>query len=112
VRVNENLAPSDKGVAMMRRRLREQIRGVAKGQEPGRATDLALTPVPTYGGDTVLTMPRAGDGAEADAMSRLAHDFMETQFEADGMPESRRVEFVVDRLRTLESAGLRKHDDT
>lgn len=108
---NENLAPSDKGVAMMRRRLREQIRGVANGQEPGRATDLALTPVPTYGGDTVLTMPRAGSGEESDALSTLAREFMEAQFEADEMPESRRVEFVIDRLQTLESAGLRKHDD-
>ena len=108
---NENLAPSDKGVAMMRRRLREQIRAVAKGEAPGRATDLALYPVPTYGGDTVLTMPRAGDGAEADALSRLAKAFMEAQLAADGMSEPRRVEAVVDRLKALESAGLGKLGD-
>ena len=108
---NENLAPSDKGVAMMRRRLREQIRTVAKGDAPGRATDLALCPVPTYGGDTVLTMPRAGAGAEADALSGLAQAFMEAQLAADGMPEPRRVEFVVDRLKALESAGIGKLGD-
>ena len=103
---NENLAPSDKGVALMRRRLREQIRGVANGEQPRRATDLALTPVPTYGGDTVLNMPRRNAEDESEELSGLAHAFMDLQFEADGMPEPQRVEFVTSRLKKLESAGL------
>jgi nitrite reductase/ring-hydroxylating ferredoxin subunit len=103
---NENLAPSDKGVALMRRRLREQIRALAQGERPGRATDLALTPVPTYGGDTVLNIPRRKAGDESEGLSRLAHAFMEMQFEADSMSESQRVEFVTEGLKTLESAGF------
>ena len=103
---NENLAPSDKGVALMRRRLREQIRGVANGEQPRRATDLALTPVPTYGGDTVLNMPRRNAEDESEELSRLAHAFMDLQLEADAMPESQRLEFVTNGLKKLESAGL------
>lgn len=103
---NENLAPSDKGVALMRRRLREQIRAVARGEQPGRATDLALNPVPTYGGDTVLNIPRRGAEDESEGLSRLARAFMNAQFEADSLPESKRVEFVTNRLKMLESAGL------
>ena len=106
VHSNENLAPSDKGVALMRRRLREQIRAVARGEEPSRATDLALTPVPTYGGDTVLTIARRHAEDESESLSRLAHAFMDVQFEADAMSESRRVEFVTERLQMLESAGF------
>lgn len=103
---NEHLAPSDKGVALMRRRLREQIRAVARGEPPRQVTDLGLSPVPTYGGDTVLNMPRRGAGDEADGMSRLAYAFMNAQFEADGLAEPERLELVVQRLKILESAGL------
>jgi len=103
---NEHLAPSDKGVALMRRRLREQIRAVARGVAPCQVTDSALNPVPTYGGDTVLEMPRRGPGDEAAALSRLAHAFVQTQFEADGLPEPERAAFVTERLKLLESAGL------
>lgn len=103
---DEQLAPSDKGIALMRRRLREQIRMVARGERPARATDVEVTPIPTYGGDTVLCLPRHASGDESEALSRLAHAFMDVQFEADSMPESRRVEFVTGRLKALESAGL------
>jgi nitrite reductase/ring-hydroxylating ferredoxin subunit len=103
---NENLAPSDKGVALMRRRLREQIRALARGVPPSRATDLSLSPVPTYGGDTVLSMPRQGPEDESDGLSRLAHAFLDAQFDADSLPEPERVEFVTRKLKMLESAGL------
>lgn len=108
---NEHLAPSDKGVALMRRRLREQIRVVAAGGAPGRATDPGHQPVPTYGGDSVLTMPAVSSGDEGEALGRLAHAFVEAQFEADHLPEPRRVDFVVERLRSLESTGLGDHGD-
>jgi len=103
---NENLAPSDKGVALMRQRLREQIRTVAEGGAPGRATDLGLLPLPTYGGDTVLKAPRRNQEDESEQLSRLAHAFMDLQFEADAMAEPQRVAFVTDGLKKLESAGL------
>ena len=99
----ENLAPSDKGVALMRRRLREQIAAVAAGEPPLRVTDLASNPIPTYGGDTVLMLPRDGDADESERFSRLAHAFMQMQYDADGLPESQRVAFVTERLKALEA---------
>ena len=103
---NENLAPSDKGVALMRQRLRERIRALADGGQPRRATDLGLLPLPTYGGDTVLKMPRRNGDDESEGLSKLAHAFMDLQFEADAMPEPQRVAFITDGLKNLESAGL------
>ena len=103
---NENLAPSDKGVALMRQRLREQIRTVAEGKPPSRATDLGLLPLPTYGGDTVLKVPRRNDEDESESLSKLAHAFMDLQFEADTMAEPQRLAFVTDGLKKIESAGL------
>ena len=101
----EHLAPSDKGVALMRRRLREQIRAVAAGERPLRVTDRALNPVPTCGGDSVLALPRDGEAEESERFSRLAHAFMQMQFEADALPEPERVAYVTERLRALEANG-------
>ena len=101
----ENLAPSDKGVALMRRRLRQQIRAVAAGEQPLRVTDLGPISVPTYGGDTVLTLPHDGEADESERFSRLAHAFMQIQFDADALPESKRVAYVTERLRALEANG-------
>ena len=101
----ENLAPSDKGVALMRRRLRQQIRAVAAGEQPLRVTDLGPISVPTYGGDTVLTLPHDGAADESERFSRLAHAFMQIQFDADALPESKRVAYVTERLRALEANG-------
>ena len=101
----EHLAPSDKGVALMRRRLREQIRAVAAGERPLRADDIASNPVPTYGGDSVLAL-RCDDGAdESERFGGLAHAFMQMQFDADALPEPQRVAYVVERLRALEESG-------
>ena len=79
---------------------------MAEGGAPGRATDLGLLPLPTYGGDTVLKAPRRNQEDESEQLSRLAHAFMDLQFEADAMAEPQRVAFVTDGLKKLESAGL------
>lgn len=102
IHANEHLAPSDKGVALMRRRLRQQIREVASGRRPARVTDCGHNPVPTYGGDTVLAIHARGDD-EADRLSALAHELMEVQFAADALPEPERVRVVRERFETVES---------
>ena len=106
VHANEHLAPSDKGVAMMRRRLRQQIREVAAGRQPMHVTDSAKGPVPTYGGDTVLTIPQLKDD-ESERLSRLAHAMMTAQFEVDGLREPERVKRVSAQLRQLNLTTLR-----
>ena len=100
---NENLAPSDKGVALLRRTLRQQIRCVAAGGKPMCVTDDRGKPVPTYGGDSVLEIPADGEADAPEQLSRLAHEFVETQFAADDMPEEQRVAFVTERLKLMES---------
>ena len=106
VHANEHLAPSDKGVALMRRRLREQIRAVAAGESPLMAADQFEDPIPTYGGDSVLRMPRTGDDDESAQLSTLAHAFVSAQFAADGLPEAERIRQVTARLHELESSGI------
>jgi len=100
----ENLVPSDKGIQMYRRRLRELIGALQDGVEPAHACALWPNPVPTYGGDTVLTVPANGD--DRSLLQKAGMAVMEIQFEAEGLPEDQRTAQVIDRLRALEAEGL------
>ena len=103
---NENLVVSDRGITMLRKRLRQQIRSVSNGQPPARPNRGESGVIPTYGGDTVLHIPRFADHDESQILSNLAHSFIEIQYEADGMEESERVKFVCGKLLDLEVSTL------
>lgn len=65
VHAKEHLVPSDRGVAMFRRLLRQQIRALKSGDQkpnPSRPKEL----IRTYAQDTILRIPPAASGAEAD----------------------------------------------
>jgi len=103
VHKNENLVSSDRGITLMRKRLREQIRAVQNGETPARASVANSGLIPTYGGDTVLRIPHKGDPDESQTLSELAHAFMKMQYQADGLNEDERVRFVSERLTELET---------
>ena len=86
---NENLLASDQGVAMMRQKIREQIRSLDAGKEPLKVTELKDSPIPTYGGDSVINIPSSVQD-ENDFFSKLAHEFIKIQFEVDGKSEKER----------------------
>ena len=106
VHANENLVVSDKGVALMRKRLRDEIKKISNGGQPLRASKNSEGVVPTYGGDTVLTMPRQGSDSEEKLLSRLAHVFMDVQFNTAEESTFERQIKVIEELRTLERSGL------
>ncbi len=99
---NENLLASDQGVAMMRQKIREQIRIVNEGKDPFNVTKLKDSPIPTYGGDSVLSIPSHGQD-ENDFFSKLAHEFIKIQFEVDGKSEKERVKIVTNKLKEIQS---------
>ena len=103
VHKNENLVSSDRGITLMRKRLREQIRAVQNGETPARASVANSGLIPTYGGDTVLRIPRKGSPDESQTLSKLAHAFMKMQYQADDLNEDERVRFVGERLTELET---------
>jgi phenylpropionate dioxygenase-like ring-hydroxylating dioxygenase large terminal subunit len=55
----EHLGWTDQGVAMLRQRLRKQIRALQQGTEPLRPEPKDGRPVPTFAGDTVLRIPKS-----------------------------------------------------
>jgi len=103
VHKNENLVSSDRGITLMRKRLREQIRTVQNGETPARASVANSGLIPTYGGDTVLRIPCKGNLNESQTLSELAHAFMKMQYQADDLNEDERLRFVSERLTELET---------
>ena len=102
----ENLVPSDRGIVAYRKRLRGIVRGLQKGEEPSHSHEIwPRGPVPTYGGDTVLALPRNG-GDDASQLRKAGAAVMQAQFDAEGLAEPERVEVVVAALKKLEVDGV------
>ena len=102
----ENLVPSDKGVVLYRKRLREIIRALQQGQEPRHACQVwPAGPIPTYGGDTVLTLPKNG-GDDGALLRKAGQAVMQAQFAAEGLAEPERLAKVIAALKALEAKGL------
>ena len=101
----ENLVPSDKGVRMYRRRLRELVGALRDGAEPEHVSSIWPNPVPTYGGDTVLRLPAVGDDDRA-LLRGAGMAVMERQFAAEALKGEARDARVVAALKDLEADGL------
>jgi hypothetical protein len=97
------MAFTDKGVAAYRRRLRRAIRRNKEGTVPPPMTALGQ-PVPTYGGDTILRVPKTNldDGALLD---RLSHRIADIYRAADVLVGQERIDSIRDALRELEARG-------
>jgi nitrite reductase/ring-hydroxylating ferredoxin subunit len=101
----ENLVPSDKGIVLYRKRLRELVRALQKGEEPRHARDVwPEGPIPTYGGDTVLRLPKNGEDDGA-LLRQAGQAVMQAQFDAEGLAEPDRVARVVAAMKAIEAEG-------
>jgi hypothetical protein len=71
VHAREHLGTSDRGVAMMRKGIRDGIGAVAEGKDPANVWRTGKL-MPTYGGDTALRVPKAASAAEDSEQLRQA----------------------------------------
>jgi nitrite reductase/ring-hydroxylating ferredoxin subunit len=100
----ENLVPSDFGIGLFRKRLRAMGRALRDGREPDQPTALWPNPIPTYGGDTVLYLPR-GPGDDSAFLRAVGERVMDIQFEAESLSGAARDVHVIERLKRLEAEG-------
>jgi hypothetical protein len=105
VHSREYLGRTDEGIAMLRRRLRREIRALAEGRSPTRAGGDADNPFPTYGGDTVLRVARTND--DEATMKAVQNQVAEIYFAADGLKGEARSERIKADLKAKfpDSAG-------
>ncbi len=85
----EHLAPSDQGIMQYRKKLRKLCRDLEKGIKPEHTSQHWGNPVPTYGGDTVLKIPKNAED-DGKQLQDIGQRVMEIQFEAESMTGSER----------------------
>ncbi len=98
----EHLAASDHGIIQYRKKLRKLCRDLEKGIKPKHTADYWSNPVPTYGGDTVLNVPR-NDEDDSQLLKSIGETVMKLQFEVEKMTGDERDQKVIDALKRLEA---------
>jgi phenylpropionate dioxygenase-like ring-hydroxylating dioxygenase large terminal subunit len=88
----EYLGTTDEGVALLRTRLRHDIRAVANGQRIARLEGTPDKPFATYGGDTIVRVPQAND--DRALLDRLQREVAEIYFAADDLVGEARTQRI------------------
>ena len=96
----EHLATTDKGIALLRRKLREEIRKLREGTEPLRPTARNGRHVPTYGGDTILHIPADG-GDDRALIVEVSRKIAAAYIEFENLPDAERRAAIAERLAPL-----------
>jgi phenylpropionate dioxygenase-like ring-hydroxylating dioxygenase large terminal subunit len=93
VHKREHLGTTDKGVAMLRSKLKRDIRAVASGEPIARPEGSPDKPVHTYGGDTIVRVPR--DNRDDSALiDRVQREVAEIYFAGDAYEGDDRIEYI------------------
>ena len=100
IHARECLATSDRGVAMLRRKLRKDIRAIASGETIVRPEGNSERPFRTYGGDTVLRIPKRNDDDEG-LIGEIQDQVFDIYLEGDAYEGAEREAFIRSRLRAL-----------
>ena len=101
---NEHLATSDKGVALFRRRLRDDIRGLADGRPPYGASVRSEAPIPTYAGDNVLRVPPVAGARDEALILQVSREVARIILAGNALEGEARDAFVRGALMDLEAS--------
>ena len=103
IHARENMGFTDRGVAKVRRKLRLAIKEVQDGGDVVQPSSHQASPIPTYGGDTMIRVPLV-EGRDDEAVLReVAHAVAEIYMSADNMQGSKRTEYIRENLRAYEA---------
>ncbi len=102
IHARENLCFTDRGVAKVRRKLKQAILEVQNGGDVVQPGEHCDSPIPTYGGDTMLKIP-VQEGRDDEAVLRkVAHDVAEIYTSADHLLGKERTDFIKQNLKAYE----------
>ena len=103
----EHLGSTDSGVAMMRKLLRENIRGENPIIHPQPLRETGL--VPSHSFDTVLPLPTPAGRDDRDYMKEIGHRVTDIVLESASLPEAERKKYVEEHVVALKQIELTKH---
>ena len=102
VHADEQLATTDKGVAVYRHMLRQAIRDLAGGREPPQLKPRPGDRIPTMAGDVIVSVPVSNHDdlglqrSLGQAVGRIVHDTMDIERGDRRAEIERRVRAVLD----------------
>ncbi len=99
VHKREYLGTTDEGVALLRSRLRRDIRRVQQGKSVVGLQQSALGSIPTYGGDTVLRVPKSASD-DAGLLASVIESVIDTHIAAGGLHADERASFIRQSINT------------
>ena len=98
----ENLATSDRGVVMFRKRLQTDIRARAAGQLPYQLSARVSAPIPTYAGDNVLEIPMIKGKDDEGLMLEISRQVAKSLTNGDTLRGKERDELVMGQMKAIE----------
>jgi len=103
IHARENLGFTDRGVAKVRRLLRNAIRAVAAGGRAPQPTDVYGGAIPTYGGDTMLRIPVQPGRDDGAVLKEISHAIADIYRSGDDLTGPARRDHIVARLKAYEA---------
>ena len=100
----EHLMPTDQGIFIYRRRIRQMIRDLKEGKRMPQPQQIPGKAVRTNGQDTVLFMPQKKDN-ERDFLRSVGSAVLKQQFDLEKMPLDERDNHIIKNLLKMEKNG-------
>ena len=97
----EHLMPTDKGILVYRRRIRQLIKDLENGKIMPQPQQVPGEAVRTNGQDTVLRIPQK-ESDDRKYIRSIGSAIMKMQFEAEQMSLDQRDKFIIDKLANME----------
>jgi hypothetical protein len=102
IHARENLSFTDRGVAKVRRKLRNEIRSVAVGNPVKHPTGDYDGILPTYAGDTMLRIPVQDSRDDGAILKEISFAVAGIFKAGDEQPIAERKHFIIDELKKYE----------
>ena len=99
----EHLMPTDKGILVYRRRIRQLIKDLENGKKMPHPQQVPGEAVRTNGQDTVLRIPQK-ESDDRKYIRTIGSAIMKMQFEAEQMSLDQRDKFIIDELAGMEKS--------
>ena len=103
----EHLGTTDRGIALLRRRLKRAIEALQQGIEPKRPEPMPGVGIATVGGDTILHIPR-GDGDDREVILKTCQAVADAYVKTQHLPDEERRRAITDLLSPLNTADPRQ----
>ena len=96
--------PTDQGILLYRRRIRQLIRDLTNGKRMPQPQQIPGEAVRTNGQDTVLLMPQKNKN-DREFLRSVGLAVMKLQFDSENMPLDERDSQIINKLSKMEKSG-------